>query len=203
MDYLGGDAISVNIGMSLRQMREEKGISIRNLATLSGLSANAISMIERNKTSPSVSTLYKLSDALGVTVTKFFDPSSKRSAIVFRKANERSRIPLTRGLWEGLGGEEFEGRIEPFLLTLENGAGSGIHSMAHTGHEFVFCLRGQLEYQVESEIFLLEPGDSLLFAANLKHKWHNNGNTVTNALIILSGFSDTEHPVGLHQLDKK
>lgn len=203
MEFFSGEAKSVNIGMSLRQMREEKGFSIRNLATLSGLSANAISMIERNKTSPSVSTLYKLSDALGVPVTKFFDPSSIRSSIVFRKANERTRIPLTRGLWEGLGGEEFEGRIEPFLLTLENGAGSGTHTMTHTGHEFVFCLRGQLEYQVELEIFLLEPGDSLLFAAHLKHRWHNNGSTVTNALIILSGFSDNEHPAGLHLHDKK
>ena len=202
MDYFSGVALSVNVGESLRKLREEKGISIRALATLSGLSANAISMIERNKTSPSVSTLYKLSDALNVPVTKFFDTSSPRSAIVFRKANERTRIPLTRGLWEDLGGDEFEGRIEPFLLTLENGAGSGQHTMTHTGHEFVFCLRGQLEYQVESEIYLLEPGDSLLFAAHLKHHWRNNGKTVTNALIILSGFSDIEHPIDLHSQKK-
>jgi transcriptional regulator with XRE-family HTH domain len=203
MDYLKGDAKSVNVGVSLRQLRVEKGITIRSLATLSGLSANAISMIERNKTSPSVSTLYKLSEALSIPVTKFFDASSPRTLIVFKKANERTRIPLVRGLWEGLGGEEFDGRIEPFLLTLENGAGSWQHVMAHSGHEFVFCLRGQLEYQVETKKFLLEPGDSLLFAAYLKHHWRNNGNTVTNALILLSGFSDDEHPTGLHLQDKK
>jgi len=203
MDYFSGEAISVNVGISLRKIRQDKGISIRRLATLSGLSANAISMIERNKTSPSVSTLYKLSDALGVPVTKIFDTSTPRSAIVFKKSNERTRIPLPRGLWEGLGGEEFEGRLEPFLLTLENGAGSGQHTMVHTGHEFVFCLRGQLEYQVESELFLLEPGDSLLFAAHLKHQWRNNGKTVTSALIILSGFSDNEHPANLHLQDNK
>jgi len=203
MDNFSREAISVNVGISLRKMRQEKGISIRSLATLSGLSANAISMIERNKTSPSVSTLYKLSDALGVPVTKIFDTSSPLSSIVFRKAEERTRIPLPRGLWEGLGGEEFEGRFEPFLLTLENGAGSGQHTMVHTGHEFVFCLRGQLEYQVESELFLLETGDSLLFAAHLKHHWRNPGKTVTSALIILSGFSDNEHPAALHLQDKK
>jgi transcriptional regulator with XRE-family HTH domain len=203
MNYYGKEALSVNVGIRLRQMREDQGISIRKLATLSGLSANALSMIERNKTSPSVSTLYKLSDALGVPVTNFFAPSAMRSPIVFKKANERTRIPFLRGLWEGLGGEEFEGRIEPFLLTLESGAGSGPHTMTHTGHEFVFCLRGQLEYQVELEIHLLEAGDSLLFAAHLKHRWHNPGNTVTNALIILSGFSDSEHPVALHLRDEK
>lgn len=203
MEYLKGDAISVNVGVSLRQLRIEKGMTIRRLSSLSGLSANAISMIERNKTSPSVSTLYKLSEALDIPVTKFFATSTFRKSIVFRKADERTRIPLVRGLWEGLGGEEFNGRIEPFLLTLENGAGSGQHAMAHSGHEFVFCLRGQLEYQVETEIYLLEPGDSLIFAANLKHHWRNNGKTVTNALIILSGFSEDEHPTGLHLQEKK
>ena len=54
------EAASVNVASSLRELREARGISMRALATKSGLSANALSMIERGKTSPSVSTLYKL-----------------------------------------------------------------------------------------------------------------------------------------------
>ena len=66
------EAASVNVASSLRELREARGISMRALATKSGLSANALSMIERGKTSPSVSTLYKLADALGVSITAFF-----------------------------------------------------------------------------------------------------------------------------------
>jgi quercetin dioxygenase-like cupin family protein len=84
------------------------------------------------------------------------------------------------------------------MLTLESGAGSGRHSMVHTGHEFVFCLRGQLEYQVEGQAYDLEPGDSLLFAAQLHHRWRNPGTTVTNALIVLSGFAENETPHAMH-----
>ena len=173
----GKEALSVNVGNRLRELREERNISMRGLAAKSGLSANALSMIERGKTSPSVSTLYKLSEAMGVDITAFFGEPIERQQIVFMKAAERSRVAFQRGVWEDLGGANFIGRMEPFVLTLDNGGGSGPNAMVHSGHEFVLCLRGTLEYQVENQVFLLEPGDSLIFAARLRHRWRNSGNT--------------------------
>lgn len=192
------DAESVNIGERLRELREARNISMRTLATKSGLSANALSMIERNKASPSVSTLYKLADALGVSITSFFASNSERQQVVFLKSDERSRVSFTRGIFEGLGGEKFIGRVEPFMLTLENSANSGPRAMSHTGHEFVFCLRGELEYQVERQLYHLEAGDSLLFAAQLKHKWRNSGRNVATAIIIISGFEEGEQLHAMH-----
>ena len=192
------DAISVNIGERLRELREARNISMRTLATKSGLSANALSMIERGRASPSVSTLYKLADALGVSITSFFGSDSERQKVVFLKSEERPRVSFSRGVFEGLGGEHFVGRVEPFVLTLESNANSGPRSMTHTGHEFVFCLRGKLEYQVERQIYELESGDSLLFAANLKHRWKNVGGTVVTALIIISGFEEGEQLHAMH-----
>ncbi len=192
------DAVSIDVGKRLKELRELRRISIRSLASKSGLSANALSMIERGKTSPSVSTLYKLSDALGVPITEFFGPQPDKQNAVLVKADGRTRVPFVRGVWEGLGGEQFTGRVEPFILTLESGAASGPHNMAHSGHEFVYCLRGHLEYVVEKQAYLLDAGDSLLFAANLNHRWRNPGNVVTNALIVLSGFSEGEQPHAMH-----
>jgi transcriptional regulator with XRE-family HTH domain len=192
------EAYSVDVGTRLRQLREDRNMSMRSLATASGLSANALSMIERGKTSPSVSTLYKLADAMGVPITTFFGEQTTKKQVIFLRSQERPRVAFSRGVWEGLGGEQFSGRVEPFMLTLENGATSGPHPMAHSGHEFVFCLRGQLEYFVEKEVFNLGPGDSLLFAAQLSHRWRNPGGTVTNALIVLSGFSEDEQPHVMH-----
>jgi transcriptional regulator with XRE-family HTH domain len=195
MISLTRQAISIDVGNRLRQLREARKVSMRTLATMSGLSANALSMIERGKTSPSVSTLYRIADALTVPVTDFFGPDEARKRVVFLKSDERTRLPFARGLWEGLGGEQFTGRIMPFMLTLEAGASSGPNSVVHTGHEFVYCLRGQLEYQVEGELFSMEAGDSLLFAAQLRHRWRNPGGNVTNALVIISDFSEGDHPM--------
>ncbi len=198
MEAFQREAISVDVASRLRELREARGISMRTLATKSSLSANALSMIERGKTSPSVSTLYKLADALGVSITAFFGAESEKKQIVFLKHDERARMAFTRGVFEALGGEQFSGRVEPFMLTLESGASSGPHGIVHTGHEFIFCLRGQLDYFVEKQTFRLEPGDSLLFASKLQHKWKNSSHTVTNALIIISGFAEGEQPHAMH-----
>ena len=195
MNSLTRQAVSIDVGNRLRQLREAHNVSMRTLATMSGLSANALSMIERGRTSPSVSTLYRIAGALTVPVTDFFSPQEARNKIVLTKADERTRIPFQRGLWEGLGGEQFTGKAMPFMLTLENGASSGQGHMAHSGHEFVYCLRGTLEYMVEGQLYTLEPGDSLLFVAQLKHNWRNPGGVVTNALIIISDYTDGDQPL--------
>lgn len=198
MSDLDNDAISIDVGGQLRELRQNIGVSMRELARMSGLSANALSMIERGKTSPSVSTLYKLANAMGVPITAFFRSEQTQKEVVFCKADERTRVPFMRGLWEGLGGESFVGRVEPFMLTLESGTSSGPFGIEHSGHEFVLCLRGQLEYQVENKVYLLEPGDSLLFAAEIRHRWRNPGKTVTNAVFVLSGFLEDERPSEFH-----
>ena len=198
MAVFQSEAASVDIGIKLKELREQRNISMRALAAQSGLSANALSMIERGKTSPSVSTLYKLADALGISITAFFGIEPEKQQAIFLKSDERTRIPFSRGVFEGLGGEKFVGRVEPFVLTLESGANSGPHTMVHTGHEFVFCLRGELEYTVEKNVYHMSPGDSLLFASQLRHKWKNPGHTVTNALVVLSGFAEGEKPHTMH-----
>jgi len=198
MDSDADDLINIDVGSRLHDLRTERGLSMRSLSRLSGLSTNALSMIERSRTSPSVSTLYKIADALGVPITAFFRMEPARQQIVFRKASERTRIPVPRGVWEGLGGESFTGGVEPLMITLERGANSGQFNMIHSGHEFVLCLEGQLEYEVENERFSLMPGDSLLFSARLVHRWRNSGTTPTRALIVLSGFVKGESPIEYH-----
>ena len=201
MNWLDSDAMSVDVGARIRGLREARGLSIRALGRESGLSANALSMIERGRTSPSVSTLYRIATALGVPITEIFRTDPERESVVLTRASSRTRVPFSRGLWEGLGGELFSGMVEPFALTLESGAHSGPHPIIHSGHEFVMCLRGQLEYQVDGELFLLEPGDSLLFASQLKHRWRNPGTTVTNAIFVLSCFEEGERPSERHFVD--
>jgi transcriptional regulator with XRE-family HTH domain len=190
---------SIDVGGRLRELREERGLSMRAVARRSGLSPNALSMIERSRTSPSVSTLYKIADALEIPITAFFRSSEPpKQEIVYRKSTERTRVAFSNGLWEGLGGEAFTGRVEPFLLTLESGGTSGPFGMLHTGHEFVMCLTGQVEYEIEGTIYLLNPGDNLIFAAQLRHSWRNPGDERATAIIVLSGFDKGESPSEFH-----
>ncbi len=200
MDQGQGEAVSIRVGERIRELRQGRGKSLRELARASRLSANALSMIERGLSSPSVSTLYRVAEALGVGISLLFQVEEKRGPVVFRRATERARLPIPRGLWEGLGGESFDGRVEPLILTLESGSSSGPGGLVHGGHEFVYCLRGRLEYLVEGEGYDLEPGDSLLFRAYREHRWRNPGPNVTQMLVVLSGFEADEQPGQMHQI---
>jgi uncharacterized cupin superfamily protein len=107
-------------------------------------------------------------------------------------------MSFTRGVFEGLGGEQFVGRVEPFMLTLENSANSGSRPMSHTGHEFVFCLKGRLLYTVEEQSFLLTAGDSLLFEAHLPHRWQNASEDAAQVLLVLCPADERDRPTERH-----
>jgi transcriptional regulator with XRE-family HTH domain len=198
MQLFENDVLTVDVGGRLKELRMERGKSMRSLARASGLSTNALSMIERGRASPSVSTLYKLADALGVPITAFFRLEPPKQKIVFRQAAGRKRVVFPKGVWEGLGGEAFVGHVEPFMITLEPGGGSGPFGMLHSGSEFVLCLSGEIEYTIEEETFSLQPGDSLIFAAHLRHTWRNLIDTSSTAIIVLADFEPGERPSEFH-----
>jgi transcriptional regulator with XRE-family HTH domain len=198
MDLFDKEVLTIDVGGRLRQLRTERDKSMRSLARASGLSTNALSMIERGRTSPSVSTLYKLADALDVPITAFFRLEPPKQDIVFRPAGERKSVSIPNGQWMGLGGEAFTGRMEPFMLTLEPGASSGPYGMLHSGSEFVLCLDGQIEYDVEGQKYSLQQGDSLIFAAQHRHRWKNSGKDTARAVIVLANFEQGERPSEFH-----
>lgn len=193
----GGYSI-IDVSTRLRQLRSERNLSMRTLARRSGLSTNALSMIERGRTSPSVSTLYKIAGALEVPITAFFRLEPVRQDVVFLPADARTCIHFPSGTWESLGGEQFTNQLEPFMLTLESGGSSGTYGILHSGHEFVHCLEGKIEYEVDGCKYLLNPGDSLIFSAQLHHKWTNIEGTPAQALIVLAGFEQGESPGEFH-----
>lgn len=189
---------SAAVGQQLRKWRKQRRLSIRSLAELSKLNVNTLSMIENEKTSPSVATLQQLAIALQIPITAFFEEGTPQNKIAFHKANQGSKTAFAHGTLEDLGKGLISRGAEPFLLTLEPRAGSGDQPIVHTGREFVFCLAGQLTYIVEDQQFLLEPGDSLLFEAHLPHCWHNAGDTPARSLLVLCPADENDRPTDQH-----
>jgi transcriptional regulator with XRE-family HTH domain len=188
----------VNVGKCLRNLRTEQELSIRNLAEMSGLNANTLSLIENGKSSPSVSTLQQVANALNVPITAFFTSDPPKSNISFQKAGQRPLVAFNRGTLEDLGAGLTLNGGQPFIVNLEPKAGSGPTPIVHTGHEFVYCLEGHLSYQIEGNKYLLDPGDSLLFEAHLPHSWKNIGDTSLRSLLLLCPADESDHPDERH-----
>ena len=187
-----------NVGLHLRAMRKERGLSLRALAELSGLSPNTISLIERGVTSPSVSTLHRLATALGVPITALLEGPAEHVDLIITRAGERTRSGSGSVELESLG-YGLEDRIcDPFSVTLKPGASSGKRMMAHSGHELVYCLEGAVEYEIVGETHRLEPGDALLFDGSLPHRWRNPNSKEAVFLLIIGGSEDRSEPVSQH-----
>lgn len=198
MDSFEQEVMDIDVGGRLRQLRQDRNMSMRALARASGLSTNALSMIERSRTSPSVSTLYKLAEALEVPITAFFRLEPPKQSVVYQKSNERRLLRLSTATWQAYGGDYYTGHLEPLLVTIDGGGNSGDGPMLHTGHEFVLCMDGKLEYEIAGHQYLLEPGDSLIFAAQLPHCWVNHQTEAASILIVLAGFEHGERPSEFH-----
>lgn len=188
----------VDVGLRLREIRSELGISIRALADKSGLNVNTVSMIENDKTSPSVSTLQKISMALEIPITTFFETRLPKTNIVFQKSTQRQHTRFTHGTMGDLSSSLERNDLEPFLVTLEPKSSSGRNMMVHTGLELVYCLEGRLIYAVEDQVYQLEPGDSIFFEAHLPHRWRNPGDTASRFLLIMLRDEESDRPMRAH-----
>jgi len=95
METSSPDAISVDVGIRLRVLRDERGLCIRALVRENGISANALSMIERGRSSPTLIMLYKVANTLDVPITILCESTLEKEKVVSRKAGERTRVPFT------------------------------------------------------------------------------------------------------------
>jgi len=171
------------VGHNIRELRTKRRLSLRALAELSGLSTNAISLIERGDNSPTVSSLHSLATALGVPVTAFFEQHTDGQVIHtmrdYRPTSETAGVRM-----ENLGSGLPHQQIEPFLMTIEPAGSSTSSQITHAGEEFIYVLKGKLVCMIKEQEYLLEKGDSLLFLASQPHIYRNQTSKVAQILII-------------------
>jgi transcriptional regulator with XRE-family HTH domain len=195
-----GAAPPLSVGQRLRELRQRRRLSLRALAEQSGLNANTLSLIENDKSSPSVATLQQAAAALGVPISAFFETSADTQRLTLHREGQPLGLPFTGGRLHDLGAGIARRGIQPLLLVLEPNAGSGRTPIVHTGREFVYCLEGRLAYIIEGQTYVLEPGDSLLFEAYLPHRWQNVGAAPSRSLLVLCPADERDQPAERHFL---
>lgn len=179
------------VGQRLRHLRRRRGLTQRELAQACDLSANAIGLIERGESSPSVSTLHRLALALEVPITELFTETEEQR-VVLTKKSQRSRAQRDQIQMENLAEGLSQQCMEPFLVTLQPGVGTGADPVVHLGEEFVFCLEGEIEYRVADQAYQLEVGDSLVFHANQPHCWCNVSQEPARLLLVFHAAQESQ-----------
>ena len=171
------------VGQQIRKLRKQRGLSLRALAELCGISANAISLIERRENSPNVSSLHQMAIALDVPITDFFYQENEPTTL-YVKNDQGVRYRNNGVELESLGMGLPNQQLEPFRLSIEPGSGTSDEPISHPGHEFVYCLEGEIDYSVDDHNYHLDVRDSLLLEASNPHSWHNASDKPTIILLI-------------------
>jgi transcriptional regulator with XRE-family HTH domain len=177
------EEVAPNVGPRIRAIREQRGLSLRALAERCNLSVNAISLIERGENSPTVSSLHTLATALGVKITDFFEDPNEHE-VVFVRQDQRLATHGNGLLMESLGIGLRNQQLEPFMVTVEPGVENTSESIIHPGQEFVYCMAGEIRYQIGGQVYCLKSGDSLLFEATQPHCFRNIGESRAQVLLI-------------------
>ncbi len=187
----------VLIGTRLRLLRREKDLSIRALAEKCGLSVNTLSLIENNRTSPSVKTLGLLAGGLGVPLVTFFEEEKPEHGLVHQQHGQRPLIRFASGTIEKLGEGLPPLGAEPIVVTLDVDQ-KNTREISHTGREFIYCLEGKVNCLVAGQSFVLFPGDSILFDARAPHRWVNSHTVATRLLVLFCPMEARDQPAERH-----
>jgi transcriptional regulator with XRE-family HTH domain len=172
----------LEIGDRLRAVRNERGLSQRELAARASLTNGTISLIEQNKTSPSVASLKCLLDAIPISMAEFFarieetNPSQyfftadEFTEIAPPGAPQSARLLSLRQL-----GDAQNHNLQLLHERYAPGADTGPELLSHEAEEAGIVIRGEIEITVDTEVSRLKPGDGYLFNSRLPHRFRNVG----------------------------
>jgi transcriptional regulator with XRE-family HTH domain len=176
---------SLSVGARVRELREQRNLSLRALAEMCNVSPNTVSLIERGLSSPSIDTLQHLASGLGVSIAAFFEKGEPPARLVLTPSANRAKSRVPGTTIEHLGSGLADHAFASFLITMEPGTTTNTAPIQHSGAEWVYCLEGFVEYEVEGREYRLASGDNLLFDASLPHRWRNPGPVQAQMLLIL------------------
>lgn len=171
---LSVSSIEHHIGKIIRNQRSLNHLTINEVSELAAISPGMLSRIERGDVSASLETLEKLAIALGMPISLFFRDYDvpEGSAQLVRKG--KGMQVVRRGTKKGhsyqlLAYEQGPAKsFEPFLITMDD-ASEVFPSFQHQGTEFIYVLKGKIEYRHGNETYILQPGDSLMFSGDIPH----------------------------------
>ncbi|GAB4335799.1 MAG: XRE family transcriptional regulator [Candidatus Abyssubacteria bacterium] len=186
------DIQEMHVGEKVKKLREEKGMSLAELAEKSGFSSALLSQIENHMISPPLGTLIKLAGAMDVSIGHFFEDKADAPFVIVRAEERRhvSRVASKEGVkfgyrYESLAQDKKNRFMEPFLVTLEPATKKDRNAYSHEGEEFIFVLDGEMEVTLEDHTDVLKPGDCIYFDSRLRHRVECVGDKETRILAVI------------------
>lgn len=177
-------------GEKIRTLREEKKLSLSDVAQRVQLEEEQLREIENGAYSPSLGVLIKLARVLGVRLGTFLDDEVKQGAVITRNGeasltSSYSSAAVTQKnhlSFFSLAREKADRHMEPFLVEIKPGSPSNPFASSHEGEEFIFVMKGAIKIEYGKEEYILKEGDSIYLDSIVDHQIFTANNE--NALLL-------------------
>lgn len=167
--------INLILARNLKQLREQKKLSLDKVADMSGISKTMLGQIERGESNPSIATVWKIANGLKISFTALIHEPKSDTTIHLR---ENTKVLLEDGgrirIYPHFSFDE--GRhFEIYMMEMDEQ--SSLHAEPHIegAEEFITVVEGELAIKVGGGSYTLRPGDSIRFKADQPHTYHHSG----------------------------
>ncbi len=177
-----------NIGLKIRNLRRQKGSTLKQIASRCNCSTSLISQIERGIVNPSFSTLKSISDALGVSISELVSDLNKIETPMscLMKSKERKVLITEGGVQFQLLTRDVSVPFEFILNIWPPGTSTGKEAYAHEGEECGLLLEGELAIEINGKVYRMRPGDTITLKSSTSHRIYNPGKKKAVAIWVNS-----------------
>jgi transcriptional regulator with XRE-family HTH domain len=172
-----------DLGARVRSLRRERGLTLKGLGRLAGLSHPFLSQVERGLARPSVGSVERIAAALDVSVAHLWAPARRGDAVRIVRRDEGGVEEHDGANLRQLSGEPGTPGLREWSSRTRRWPGEPV-----TGHGEVaiYVARGAIEVDLRGTVQALEEGDTIRFDGTIPHRLRRTGAPTTRALIITS-----------------
>jgi transcriptional regulator with XRE-family HTH domain len=180
----------VELASRIKSARLSKGYTLDRVAELSGLAKGLLSKVENFRVTPSLPSIARICEALGLTMSELFAGLDDRPKISIIRADDRREVERDRDQSDiryfSLAHGRPDRKMDPFVLTIPAGGGRR-DPMPHEGEEFLLVVRGSVSFEYDGTVHQLKPGDAAYFDAEVDHRVFNTGKVEASVLCVFLG----------------
>jgi transcriptional regulator with XRE-family HTH domain len=182
-DAASTNGFETDLGARVRSLRRERGLTLKGLGRLAGLSHPFLSQVERGLAQPSVGSIERIAAALDVSVAHLWAPPRRGEAVRIVRRDEGAVDERAEGVFRELPGDPGAPSLREWTAPSRRWPAERTHAR---GEVAIYVARGALEVDLDGTVEKLEEGDTLRFDGAIPHRLRRAGGTNTRALIVTS-----------------
>ncbi|HEV2572707.1 cupin domain-containing protein [Methylocella sp. CPCC 101449] len=185
----------IDVGRRIRQLRQQRNMTLQHLAQTVGLSPAMLSLVERGLVSPSLTSLAAMAHGFGISLTDLIAGRSSDDDEPVSRLSEQPVVETPDRVRRWVLREDQLRRVDVTVNEYPPGVGNSPNGLRHSGHEYGFVLEGVLTVIIDGVHHVLRTGDLISLQSTRLHRIWNFGTAPAKALWFNLGRDDWDKSV--------